>query len=229
MAFANNVPLTTNQIANDLVAINANWELTAPGVVTTAGDIVYATGNAAIARLAIGTSGQVLVTNAAATAPEWQSGHIVQVASSASSALGAEKGTTGTTAMPGDDTIPQNTEGDEYLTCAITPRDADNTLNIHVILNMSNSNDDAYYCAALFQDTTANALCSSVQKINATDPHVAQMVLFHTMTAGTASETTFKVRAGDASGGTTTVNGYGGARLHGGVLYSSIVIYEMVA
>jgi hypothetical protein len=39
--------------------------------VTTAGDVIYATGNAAVARLGIGTFGQVLTVNAGATAPEW--------------------------------------------------------------------------------------------------------------------------------------------------------------
>jgi len=40
-------------------------------LLTTAGDIAYATGDSAWARLAIGTANQVLRTNAGATAPEW--------------------------------------------------------------------------------------------------------------------------------------------------------------
>lgn len=71
MAFNKNVPLAANQISADLVAMNANWELTATGVVTTAGDIVYATADEVLARLAIGTYKQVLKTNAAGNAPEW--------------------------------------------------------------------------------------------------------------------------------------------------------------
>lgn len=39
--------------------------------VTTAGDLIYGTGNAAVSRLGIGTALQVLRTNAGATAPEW--------------------------------------------------------------------------------------------------------------------------------------------------------------
>jgi hypothetical protein len=38
---------------------------------TTAGDIMYATGSLAGARLGIGTAGQVLTVNSGATAPEW--------------------------------------------------------------------------------------------------------------------------------------------------------------
>jgi hypothetical protein len=39
--------------------------------VTTAGDVIYATGSSAVTRLGIGTSGQVLRVNSGATAPEW--------------------------------------------------------------------------------------------------------------------------------------------------------------
>lgn len=43
------------------------------GVVTTAGDLLYATAAGTLARLAIGTAGQVLQTNSGATAPQWAS------------------------------------------------------------------------------------------------------------------------------------------------------------
>lgn len=74
MAFNLNTPVATNQVAADLVALNANWEYTAPGVVTTAGDIVYATALNTITRLAIGAANTKLFTNAGATAPEWTTG-----------------------------------------------------------------------------------------------------------------------------------------------------------
>lgn len=41
--------------------------------ITTAGDVLYGTGSAAVARLGIGTAGQVLAVNSGATAPEWVS------------------------------------------------------------------------------------------------------------------------------------------------------------
>lgn len=40
--------------------------------ITTAGDVLYGTGSAAVARLGIGTAGQVLAVNSGATAPEWK-------------------------------------------------------------------------------------------------------------------------------------------------------------
>jgi hypothetical protein len=39
--------------------------------VTTAGDVIYATGSGAVTRLGIGTAGQVLTVNGGATAPSW--------------------------------------------------------------------------------------------------------------------------------------------------------------
>ena len=41
---------------------------------------------------------------------------------------------TGTTQIPSDDTIPQNTEGDEYMTLAFTPNSATSTLIIQVTI-----------------------------------------------------------------------------------------------
>ena len=45
--------------------------------------------------------------------------------------------TSGTTAIPQDDTIPQNTEGDEYMTLAITPVNSNSKLKIEVVANFS--------------------------------------------------------------------------------------------
>ena len=63
--------LITATIWNQMLGPSGNQVLTAPGVVTTAGDIVYATGDNATARLAIGSARQQLATNSGASAPEW--------------------------------------------------------------------------------------------------------------------------------------------------------------
>lgn len=133
---------------------------------------------------------------------------------------------TGTTVIPFDDTIPQITEGTEFMTLAITPRSATNILVINVVAHLSNSfsgiND---LSAALFQDATANALAATNQTMAGT-LFVGNFKMTHTMTAGTASSTTFRVRGGAAQAGTTTFNGQSGARKFGGVFQSSIVITE---
>jgi len=131
---------------------------------------------------------------------------------------------TGTTVLPYDDTIPQNTEGNEYMTLAITPTNSGSTLEIDVewIGCSSVTNNIG---VALFQDSTANAL-SVVQSLNANSVSLLPIPLKHVMTAGTTSATTFKVRAGGGSAGTTTFNGVGGARYFGGLIASRITIKE---
>lgn len=134
---------------------------------------------------------------------------------------------TGSTVIPFDDTIPQNTEGDEYLTLAITPLDAANLLRIDVTLHISCATGVRNKCVALFQDATAGALaCGYVAQANAL--YTDEISFTHWMTAGTTSATTFKVRAGVDTGGTNTVNGNSGARRYGGVMASSITITEIL-
>jgi len=148
-------------------------------------------------------------------------GEVVQVVSTA-----VVTSSTGSTALPYDDSIPQKTEGDEYMTLAVTPKSATNTLIIDVTIHLSNAvNGDV--AAALFQDTTAGALASGLT-IGAAAGLLNPIHFTHTMVAGTVSATTFKVRGGSTSG-TTTFNGVGGARKHGGVLVSSIKITEIQA
>jgi hypothetical protein len=132
---------------------------------------------------------------------------------------------TGTTVMPHDDTIPQKTEGDEYMTLAITPKSATNKLKIEIVfLGESSSGDNMP--VALFQDDTANAL-AGVMNYATGASNYAIATFTHYMTAGTTSATTFKVRSGNEGSGTLTFNGKSGARKLGGVMASSITITEI--
>jgi hypothetical protein len=151
-----------------------------------------------------------------------ESGDVLQVVDSRSVAVA-----TGTTVLPADDTIPQNTEGDEYLTRAITPAATGNKLRIDVVLHLAASVAGTL-TAALFQDATAGALAAGCQHVGAGD-QVRCVTFTHYMNAGTVSETTFKVRAGLSTAGTTTLNGADATRMLGGVLCSSITITEVKA
>ena len=131
---------------------------------------------------------------------------------------------TGTTTIPIDDTIPQNTEGNEYMTLAITPTSATNKLRIDVTAIFS-STAATQVVTALFQDSTANAIASSVF-YNSVNGASMTVTFSHVMDAGTTSATTFKVRAGGGATNTLTFNGLGGARYFGGTLASSIRITE---
>lgn len=152
------------------------------------------------------------------------SGSVIQTVKTQTGAV-----TTGTTVMPNDDTVPQNGEGDQYLSLAITPNNSSNTLIIQVDVGaVSTSNGADIFTMALFQDSTAGALVATCDRTAAANAPI-QMQLTHTMAAGTTSATTFKIRIGFSGAGTTTFNGAGGARLYGGVCGSSIIIQEIKA
>ena len=133
---------------------------------------------------------------------------------------------TGTTAIPIDDSIPQNTEGTEFMTLAITPTNASNKLLIQVVMQLSNT-VDANIGLALFQDSTANALAAQAFRQDI-GTGFSVLSLTYYMTAGTTSSTTFKARGG-AGSGTYTFNGASGARIFGGAMSSSITIMEISA
>lgn len=110
--------------------------------------------------------------------------------------------TSSTVIIPLDNTIPQITEGFEILTQAITPSNANNTLFIHANA-FAGINASGGITMALFQDSTANALYATThyQLQSAGDLAIS---LMHTMTAGTTSATTFRIRIG-ANGNTATL------------------------
>lgn len=127
--------------------------------------------------------------------------------------------------MTRDDSIPQNTEGAEFMSLAITPTSATNKLKIEVIFNGASGGDE-YCIVALFQDTTASALNATIVRTVSADSNF-EAKLIHYMTAGTTNETTFKVRAGGTVY-TTHFNSISSGRLLGGVLISSMTITEIV-
>lgn len=134
---------------------------------------------------------------------------------------------TGTTVIPLDDSAPQNTEGDQYMTGTYTPKSATNRLVIEVRLNGSAANGE-HVVTALFQDAIATSLTAQADSIGAATK-MTNAYLTHTMVAGTTSAITFNVRAGQTTAGTFTFNGIGGARIFGGVMESSITVTEIPA
>ena len=132
----------------------------------------------------------------------------------------------GTTLMVLDSSIPQITEGNEVITCAITPKNTGNYLEIEAVVNFS-LESGAYGVIALFQDATANAICATAFA-GVTSSGIQTVVLKYRMLAGTTSATTFRIRIGRTTSGTIYWNqtGAGGYTL-GGVLYSSLRVNEI--
>ncbi len=137
---------------------------------------------------------------------------------------------TGSTRMFNDDTIPVNTEGDEWMTLAITPRNVNNLLKIDVVFNFAQTAANQRHIIALFQDSTSAALAGAMEIVALDDANAPKVVCFtHFMTAGTVVATTFKVRSGAQTSGTTTFNGNSGTRRLGGAMASSITVTEIKA
>lgn len=136
---------------------------------------------------------------------------------------------TGSTVMPADDTIPQITEGDQYMTQAITPNSAANVLQVTLCASLANNATGAFQAGgALFQDATANALAFNGVPIR-TAGDSGLVIINKSILAGTTAATTFRFRGGGHNVGTTTFNGAGGARFYGDVFNSFLDVREIMA
>ena len=134
---------------------------------------------------------------------------------------------TGSTTMPFDDTIPQNTEGNEVMTLAITPTSASSKLLINVDV-CGSSDVQGNWTAALFRDSTADALTATqVKASNVTADQNDHCHLSWVADSSSTSATTFKVRCGQNNAGAWYFNGENGSRLFGGVANSGITIMEI--
>ena len=205
----------------------------------TQGDVMYYSGTDWV-RLGPGTSGYVLKTAGASANPSWLNPTTV-VPASVTGATGAGKVlqvlhnkvttyATTTTDIPFDDTIPQNGEGIEVITLAITPSSASNILIIRAQGHIDSTS--VFGIIALFQDSTASAISSSVTHISAVN-RTTHCNLEHKMLAGTTSATTFKIRMGvglpsAATSATAHINGSGSTttRMLGGSMGTTITITE---
>jgi hypothetical protein len=188
---------------------------------TTKGDLfTFSTVNA---RLGVGANGTVLTADSAeATGLKWASSASSKFIQTVSTQTGAVA--TGSTAVPLDDTIPQNTEGTQFMSLSITPTSATNRLLIQVVANVTAASINAL-TTSLFVDSTADALATTYA-VNRAAGDNFPIVFNHNMVAGSTSAMEFKVRCGGDGGATVTFNGSGGVRRFGGVFASSITITE---
>jgi hypothetical protein len=167
----------------------------------------------------LGTSGETLAIGTGVTAGTGF-GKTRQIVTTQTGAM-----STGTTVFVEDDTIPQNTEGDQYMTLAITPKSATSRLLITAQVFGSVSSGTRWGIG-LFKDSTADALSFATAFVkDATS--MATCYIEHSIISGSTSEQTFKIRAGGLSAATFTFNGQSGARKFGGVILSSIHIVEI--
>lgn len=124
--------------------------------------------------------------------------------------------------IPLDDTIPQNTEGVEVLTCSITPKSASSKLRVEV-WSGSVQASGGIPVGAVFRDTTANAI---IARYTASTADLNMTVVVDSVAT---TETTFKFRAGSSTTGEIDFNGNTTARLLGGASAVYMVVTEIAA
>jgi hypothetical protein len=128
------------------------------------------------------------------------------------------------TAIPNDDTIPQNTEGTEITTQAITPSSASSIIEIEAVWHAS-GNGSALITGALFVDSTANALAAGTNVGGSVAlPTTGKFI--HREGAGSTASRTYKLRIGPHTG-TVRLNGTTSARLMGGVMRTWLIVREI--
>lgn len=193
-------------------------------VLTTRGDILRR-GTVGPERLALGTSGQVLKSNGtdAAWAAEAAAGKVKQIVAT----TGYTGFATTTTTCPLDNTIPQFSEGGNFMALAITPTSASTRLLIIAMATVSHSAAGTPVMH-LHRDSGADALAAAPHADGGAD--VARPVsLRHDMLSPGTSSTTFQTVIGSDTGGTLTFNGRAGGDLYGNIQKSGMIIIEYEA
>lgn len=134
---------------------------------------------------------------------------------------------TGTTILPLDDSIPQITEGTEFMTVTITPKYATSLLVVEAVSMIANT-IVTNVSVALFRDSTANALAASTLTIPGNSFNLP-LPLSHSVTSGSTSATTFRIRMGPSAASTMTFNGIAGSRFFGAISKSFMIVTEYKA
>lgn len=131
----------------------------------------------------------------------------------------------GLTPTPLDDTLPQNTEGDQFMSLSITPKSATSTLMVIALAAVANNVAAGYVTGALFRDTAASAFASeTVESVLANQ--LCPLWIAGSIVSGSLSSTTFKFRAGSNVAAIVSFNGISGVRVLGGASLSGIIIVE---
>jgi LysM repeat protein len=174
-------------------------------VVTTAGDLLYATAADTVTRLGIGTAGQVLKVNSGATAPEWgaagSSGKVLQVVSATNSSA---------------QTTTSTDWADTNLSASITPSATNSKILILTSMRVFHTRNSTFGAAGLrllrgatrvFGANEASSPQSyyiSAADSNTTTIQRSDFVTYSFLDSpNTTSSTTYKIQYAAASGSFT--------------------------
>lgn len=146
-----------------------------------------------------------------------RSGEIVQVRTYRSVSV-----STTTTAIPNDNTVPQNGEGEKFLLRSVTPTSTFNWMQIHGVV-MGAHSVDAVWILFIQLDTDAALATAKAVGVAGT---VARGEVSHELAAWSGAKTVY-VTVGGPSGATFTINGQAGAGWFGGTLRSDLIVKEI--
>ena len=128
------------------------------------------------------------------------------------------------TAIPLDDSIPQNTEGTQILSISHTPRSTTNIIRLRFTGIFSVN--AGVGIAAVFSSASANALRAAVTSVTAGDTrHPFVMEVEHV--PGVTTALTYSVRVGANAGNTLRMNGYSAGRELGGAMGAVLILEEI--
>jgi hypothetical protein len=168
----------------------------------------------------VGTTGQSLISGGTGTDAAYAWTGLVQRVVTASSTV-----VSGTATIPLDDTIPQVTEGTQFLAVTITPRSAASTLVVEAQVYFSNLNN-ATITGAVHLGSAADAIAAIGMYVAAGADDT--MIMRHSFVANTVAAIPVQIRLGGNVATTIHMNGSSaGARRFGGVAASSISVTEI--
>ena len=133
---------------------------------------------------------------------------------------------TGTTIVPLDDTMPQNTEGDQFMSHVTASGSAANLmeLGLQVTFSCSIASNST---GSIFQDASANPL--TTVGMGSGNGTILVFPLRDTCIAGTTASVTNKFRLGNTGATATYLNGIAAARLYGGAANSHMMGTEIMS
>jgi len=215
---------TTGTITNISTTLTGDFTISqGTGTLGTTGVAAGTYGTSTIIpRISVDAKGRITTISTAALG---STGKLLQVVRSTTSSV-----VTCGTNIPWDDTIPQNTEGNEVLTAAITPLSATSSLYIKFFCTGNHSGAGGNgTMAALFVDSTANAISIFGVPNNGANWQTTISIAASVASSSTTART-YKVRVGSSGGVTFYVNGNNvGTRVFGGVSTAMFEILEVEA
>lgn len=133
--------------------------------------------------------------------------------------------TTVTGNIPIDDTIPQNTEGDEILSASITTHSASSKVEVTVSMYGSVGTAGAWWNYAFFRDSGTDAIAASTRRVGTELSTITYS--FVDTSPGSAGSHTYHLRAG-ANTGNLYLNGNTSQRYFGGVGKCTLTVKEIL-